>query len=155
MTRVLLTGANGFIGSHVARALVAQGCEVHALVRQAGGGLWRLKDIESKLVFEKGDLTDPASLDRAIANARPEVCIHLAWYAAPGKYLHAIENLALVSATLDLARRLQRQCGRRHDVAGFRQCDIHTEFTDQQPLLFLARRLDKGLHRTRRQRRGR
>jgi nucleoside-diphosphate-sugar epimerase len=32
MTRVLLTGVTGFIGSHVARLLVREGCEVIGLV---------------------------------------------------------------------------------------------------------------------------
>lgn len=98
MTRVLLTGANGFIGAHVGRALLAQGCEVHGLVRRA--------PIVSGVVPELGDLTDRDAVRSAVARARPDVCVHLAWYAAPGKYLHAVENLALIEATLDLARRL-------------------------------------------------
>ncbi|WP_151697142.1 GDP-mannose 4,6-dehydratase, partial [Microcystis aeruginosa] len=32
--KVLITGASGFVGSHVARLLVAEGCEVYALVRE-------------------------------------------------------------------------------------------------------------------------
>ncbi len=109
MTRVLLTGATGFIGSQIARALVEQGCEVHALVRpstEGARGLFRLDDIVSKLVIHLGDLTDATSVAAAVTLARPELCVHSAWYAAPGKYLHAVENLALVEATLDLARRL-------------------------------------------------
>ena len=98
MTRVLLTGANGFIGAHVARALVGQGHEVHALVRRP--------PVVSGLVISEGDLTDSDAVRAAVTRARPDVCVHLAWYAAPGKYLHAVENLALVEATLDLARRL-------------------------------------------------
>ena len=36
--RVLVTGATGFLGSHVVEALAARGIAVRALSRQAGGG---------------------------------------------------------------------------------------------------------------------
>ncbi|NCS79308.1 MAG: NAD-dependent epimerase/dehydratase family protein [Microcystis aeruginosa K13-07] len=42
--KVLITGASGFVGSHVARLLIAEGCEVHALVRE-NGEQWRIQDI--------------------------------------------------------------------------------------------------------------
>ena len=95
--RVLLTGATGFIGSHVARVLVTAGCDVQALVRP-GAARDRIADLEGRLGIVAGDVAsvaDPAVL----APLAPEVCIHLAWYAEPGRYLHAVgENL--VSMTL-------------------------------------------------------
>ncbi|MEA2565611.1 MAG: dependent epimerase/dehydratase family, partial [Actinomycetota bacterium] len=42
--RVLLTGATGFIGSHVARVLVTAGCDVQALVRP-GAARDRIADL--------------------------------------------------------------------------------------------------------------
>ena len=126
MARVLLTGANGFIGSHVARALVAEGHEVHALVRQAGDGLWRLSDVVSKIKLIAGDLLDPGAVAAAVEKARPELCLHLAWYAVPGKYLHAAENLALVGATLGLAQRLRDAgCARFVGVGTCFEYDVH------------------------------
>src|SRR4051812_32231738 len=98
--RVLLTGATGFIGSNVARALRRDGFEVHALSRP------------------EVDLRDADAVDRAIERAKPEMCIHLAWYAEPGKYLHAKENLALVGATLRLAERLHEAGCKRFVGAG-------------------------------------
>ncbi|HXN24171.1 MAG TPA: hopanoid-associated sugar epimerase [Candidatus Dormibacteraeota bacterium] len=59
----LVTGASGFLGSHVARQLVARGDAVRVLVRASS----QLRAIEG-LPVEKtqGDLRDAASLDRAL-----------------------------------------------------------------------------------------
>ena len=103
--RVLLTGATGFIGSHVARLLVHEGCEVHALIRESSN-LARIKDIVPLLYPVKCDLLDFDELDTNLRRVQPDLCIHLAWYAVPGKYLKAVENLNLLSASLHLASRL-------------------------------------------------
>jgi uncharacterized protein YbjT (DUF2867 family) len=63
---ILVTGASGYIGSHITRRLVEQGLPVRALVRskakaQAEGRLAGL-DID----FVEGDVNDSPSLDRAM-----------------------------------------------------------------------------------------
>ncbi len=70
MTRddtTLLTGATGFVGSAVARTLLARGHAVRALVR-AGGDRRNLDGLDLELA--EGDLRDPASLSRAVAGCR-------------------------------------------------------------------------------------
>src|ERR1700723_1673115 len=59
----LVTGATGFVGSHVARQLVASGQNVRVLVR-ASSNLRLLEDIAAERV--EGDLRDAASIDRAM-----------------------------------------------------------------------------------------
>lgn len=103
--RVLLTGATGFIGSHVARVLVHEGYEVSALIRQ-GSHLWRIEDIVPRLRVVPCDLLASEELDRHLARIRPDLCLHLAWYAKPGKYLTSVENIRLLNASLHLASRL-------------------------------------------------
>lgn len=103
--RVLLTGATGFIGSHVARLLVRESCEVHALVRESSD-LWRINDIIPLLHLARCDLMASDRLSAHLERIRPDLCIHLAWYAIPGKYLTALENLSLLRASIDLASRL-------------------------------------------------
>ena len=63
-TKVLVTGAGGFIGSHLTEALVEKGCSVRALVkynsRQNWGHLEFLApEIKSKLEIISGDIQDP------------------------------------------------------------------------------------------------
>lgn len=58
----LVTGATGFVGSAIARKLLADGQAVRALVRP-GADLANIKGLEIDCVI--GDLTDPASLRRA------------------------------------------------------------------------------------------
>jgi dihydroflavonol-4-reductase len=71
--RALVTGATGFVGAHVVRALLARGLRVRCLVRGASrrdniAGL----DVE----VAQGDLTDPPSLRRAVAGC--ELVFHCA-----------------------------------------------------------------------------
>jgi nucleoside-diphosphate-sugar epimerase len=103
--RVFLTGATGFIGSHVARRLVAEGCEVHALIRP-GSDTRRVRDVLPALAVVHGDLFAFPELAAALERIRPELCVHLAWYAEPGRYLRSPENLRCLAATLELANRL-------------------------------------------------
>jgi nucleoside-diphosphate-sugar epimerase len=110
--KVFLTGATGFIGSHTARLLVHEGCEVYALIRK-NSDPWRINDIITRLRPVQCNLMSFDELDAHLARIRPELCIHLAWYAVPGKYLASKENLALLSASLNLASSLQNHGCRR------------------------------------------
>lgn len=75
--RVLVTGASGFIGSALARRLVADGALVHLLVRKTSSPA-RLGAAWKKCVRHIGDLEDEASLAAAVSAADPEVVFHLA-----------------------------------------------------------------------------
>jgi dihydroflavonol-4-reductase len=61
--KTLVTGATGFLGSHVARALVERGEEIRVLVR-ASSDLRALEGLNAERV--QGDLRDRVSLDRAM-----------------------------------------------------------------------------------------
>jgi dihydroflavonol-4-reductase len=63
----LVTGASGFLGSHVARQLVARGEEVRVLMRPSSTNR-AIADLS--LEYVTGDLRDPASLDRAMKGAK-------------------------------------------------------------------------------------
>lgn len=61
--RALVTGASGFTGSHLVKALVARGAEVVAYVRSSSG-LDRLADLP--VTYAYGDITDQAALTSAM-----------------------------------------------------------------------------------------
>ena len=73
--RVVLTGASGFIGSHIAEALLAEGFEVIAL-RRDQSDLWRLAAIQEQLTWVN---TDEASWQAQLVQLQPELLVHSAW----------------------------------------------------------------------------
>jgi dihydroflavonol-4-reductase len=62
--KAFVTGATGFLGSHVARVLAEQGADLRLLVRSSSN-LKNLEGLKSETVV--GDLRDPASLEMAMA----------------------------------------------------------------------------------------
>ncbi|MFL5382922.1 MAG: GDP-mannose 4,6-dehydratase [Longimicrobiaceae bacterium] len=79
--RALVTGAAGFAGCHLARALLADGCEVWGTLQPghtAPGGVDGVRWLEM-------ELTSSASIEAALAEARPERVYHLAAQASVGE----------------------------------------------------------------------
>jgi NAD dependent epimerase/dehydratase len=115
--RVLVTGAGGFIGSHLAEELLLRGASVRAFLRynsRADAGLLRFLPPESKdsLELRFGDITDPWSVEDAVEGV--DVVFHLAAliaipysYVAPASYV-----AANVSGTLHVL-----QAARKHGTA--------------------------------------
>ncbi|MGI8771945.1 MAG: hopanoid-associated sugar epimerase [Acidobacteriaceae bacterium] len=100
--RVFLTGATGFVGSHVARAFAAQGADLRLLVRATS----RLDNLEG-LVAEAavGDLAQPETLRSALRGC--DALVHVAadyrlWVPDPAAMYRA--NVEGTKALLQLAR---------------------------------------------------
>lgn len=93
--RVLVTGAGGFIGSHLVEALVRQGDRVRAFVRyNSRGDLGHLADLPPHVVREievyRGDLRDADAVEKAVAGCSS--VFHLgAVIAIPYSYIHPTE----------------------------------------------------------------
>lgn len=111
--QVLVTGAGGFIGSHLAERLVRDGAKVRALVHYNALGSWgwldespRKADIE----VVAGDITDAEAVRQVMTDC--EVAFHLAAliaipysYRAPGSYVRT--NIEGTMNVLQAARQLQ------------------------------------------------
>jgi UDP-glucose 4-epimerase len=79
MTRAIVTGGAGFIGSHVADTLLEHGYAVLVLDDLSSGDV---ANVPSQASFERVDITDGEALARAFASFRPEVVAHLAAQAS-------------------------------------------------------------------------
>jgi UDP-glucose 4-epimerase len=71
--RAIVTGGAGFIGSHVADALVARGDEVHVVDNLSRGAR---EHVPAEATFLEGDIREP--LADLFDDVRPEACFHLA-----------------------------------------------------------------------------
>ena len=100
---VLLTGATGFVGRQVLRALGERGVQVRAVVRDGKqANLANMGSIET--VVTTPDLFAEDAAWWAVVCAGIDTVIHVAWYAEPGKYLQSAKNFDCLAGTLDLAK---------------------------------------------------
>jgi UDP-glucose 4-epimerase len=106
--KCLVTGGAGFIGSHIATALVERGDDVRVLDNLSTGSRQNIAHIASKVEFVEGDLLDPAKVDKAVAGV--DVVFHQAAMASvPRSLEHPLESHAACATgtlqVLDAARR--------------------------------------------------
>ena len=97
--QTLLTGATGFVGSAVARALIGAGFPVRALVRP-GSPRFHLGDVD--LEFIEGDLRDAQSVSRAVKGAR------YAFHVAADYRLWARDPHEIFAANVDGTRNIMQ-----------------------------------------------
>lgn len=73
---VLLTGGTGYIGSHLAKRLIAEGWDVHFLSRQKNNRTPGKEFIERVTIHEYSG--NPDELNHILKNVKPQIVIHLA-----------------------------------------------------------------------------
>jgi dihydroflavonol-4-reductase len=108
-----VTGATGFLGSHVARELAEQGADLRLLVR-ANSSLKNLEGLKvgtTRAETATGDLRDPGSLEKAMVGC--EVVFHVAadyrlWVRDPAEMYRS--NVEGTRAILDAARKNAVRC---------------------------------------------
>ncbi|MBA3348566.1 MAG: GDP-mannose 4,6-dehydratase [Actinobacteria bacterium] len=115
---VLVTGADGFMGSHLTDALVELGAHVHAFVRAtSSGALNNIGQLRGKLKVHFADLTDKTSIDylirelRDTASDKPYV-FHLGAQAHVGESWHRPYETVMANTvgTLNLLQSIVDQC---------------------------------------------
>jgi nucleoside-diphosphate-sugar epimerase len=111
--KVLLTGANGFIGKHAINPLSARGFEVHAISTKKGS-----HEAIPGLIWHQLDLMNKQDVEDLFMSFRFSYLLHFAWDTTPGKYWSSLENLAWVEASLHLVRSFISYGGKRVVVSG-------------------------------------
>jgi dihydroflavonol-4-reductase len=101
--KAFVTGATGFVGSHVAQVLAEQGADLRLLVR-TGSDPKNIQELNADRVV--GDLCDPESIDRAMAGC--DVVFHVAadyrlWVRDPAQMYRA--NVEGTRTILQAARK--------------------------------------------------
>jgi dTDP-glucose 4,6-dehydratase len=108
---ILVTGADGFVGSHLTEMILDFGARVHVFVRgTSSGSLNNISHLRDRLVVHRGDLTDQATVLRALKALRSDggrpVVFHLAAQAHVGEsWARPYETIATnLLGTLNLLR---------------------------------------------------
>jgi UDP-glucose 4-epimerase len=116
--RIVITGGAGFIGSALARALVARGDDVLVLDNFSSGKRENLKDVSTGLAVVEGDILDASVLDRAFAGA--DVVFHEAAIPSVPRSLAAplASHNANATGTLNVLEAARRCQVRRVVYAG-------------------------------------
>ena len=94
---VLITGADGFVGSYLAEELINNGSNVYGLIQRGTGDLYskNLTDhgIENSLNLIEGNLTDITSLASALDISEPDYVFHLAAQSfVPASFKNPLET---------------------------------------------------------------
>jgi len=107
--RVLLTGASGFIGRYVLRALQHRGIEVVAVGRARP---------QPAVPFIEADLLCITDFGPLVQQVQATHLLHLAWYAEHGKYWTSPLNLRWAEATTRLVEAFCAAGGQQVVIAG-------------------------------------
>ncbi len=112
MQHVLLTGATGFLGSHLLEALLQQGYKV-TILKRSTSDTWRIKHLlEQVSAFN----VDEVAIEEAFKPKKIDVVVHLATLYR--KFDNGSEVAPMVEANINFPIELF-ECSRRNDVKNF------------------------------------
>lgn len=106
MTTALVTGGTGFVGANLVRRLLADGDDVHLLVRPSHQ-TWRLDDVLDDVVGHPVDLCDRDAVSALIDAVNPDRVFHLAVH---GAYSWQTERDAMFATNVVGTDNLVRAC---------------------------------------------
>lgn len=130
--RILVTGGGGFIGAHLVRRCVAEGDDVHVLLRPATDA-WRLADLVPAIGVHRLSLADRAALRACLDEVRPTHIYHLATTTS-GRREQGISSVAASLADLaDLMALLEAAATSTHPPGFFARAGSIAEYGEAPP----------------------
>lgn len=122
MSKVLVTGGAGFIGSHIVEALVGLGHQVRVFDNLSTGHASNLKSFDGKVELIRGDVADFAAISQAIDGC--ELVFHQAALASVPLSVEnpAATNRACVEGTLNVLQAARKAKVRRVMYAASSSC---------------------------------
>ena len=113
--RVLLTGASGFVGSHVLARFLRAGEHTVAVVLRPGREPHRISHLLSGIEVITGDVAQPRALDESVRRFVPDVVVHSAWAAPSTQNRNSVEHAEHVAHAIELVK-LAHAAGARHFI---------------------------------------
>ncbi|MBN1607161.1 MAG: NAD(P)-dependent oxidoreductase [Polyangiaceae bacterium] len=120
--RVLLTGATGFVGSHVLARLLRDGDHSVAVVLRAASARWRIADLLGRVHVIEGDLARASELAEPVGRFSPEAVLHLAWGHVADREQSPLLQVDNVRDTVQLVT-LAHSAGARHFLGAGSQAE--------------------------------
>jgi len=107
-TKVLVTGASGFIGSHLVKRLLKENADVHIILRKSSD-LNRRSEVENKIMINYGNITDYNFVRETINTLKPKKIFHLAGYLKRDTALESLKINIKINffGTLNILKSLQ------------------------------------------------
>ncbi len=147
MAKILITGADGFIGSHLTEELVRKGYDVKAFVYYNSFNNWgwldtTLKNILDKIEIFQGDIRDPNGVREAMKGVN--AVFHLAAliaipfsYHSPDTYvdtnIKGTLNVLQAARDMDMERVLVTSTSEVYGTAQYVPIDEHHPYQGQSP----------------------
>jgi dTDP-glucose 4,6-dehydratase len=153
---VLVTGADGFMGSHLTDALVELGANVHAFVRAtSSGALNNIAHLRRRLKVHFADLTDKTSIDYLIRELREapdkpyvfhlgaQAHVHESWHRPYETVMaNTVGTLNLLQSIVDNGLELEKfdTAGTSEEYGNVREAVAHQHDFDDDGALILHER---------------
>jgi len=102
-TKVLVTGASGFVGKQIIKFLLSKDIEIILVLRSKKNSMLESVSNISNIIYSK-DIFNENSDWWEIHCKGVDVIIHAAWYAEPGLYLQSSKNIDCLIGSLNLAK---------------------------------------------------
>lgn len=132
MSRILVTGASGFLGKHIVPRLIDRGHEVHTLSRNPlTARQTATANSNARICHHQLSLFEGAAIERVMKTVRPTHLLHLAWFTTAGSFWAAPENEQWAEVSKTLFEQFAQAGGQR--IVGLGSCAEY-EWGDIRPL---------------------